>query len=301
MTARRLGRTVVGARTNGSCDQPEEILMSSTLEAPKPDFEAIKQRQQQAWASGDFAVVAARIVLVAEHLCDNADLQAGWRVLDVATGSGNAAIAAARLGCSAVGVDYVPALLEVGRMRAAAEGLSVELLAGDAEALPFADAAFDAVTSAFGSMFAPDHRQAAAELLRVCRPGGTIALASWTPDGFIGDLFRTVGAHVPPPPGVQSPMLWGTEAHLRELFGEAIATLEVTERTFTWRFRSAEDFVAFFRLWYGPTLKAFAALEGSGREALELDLVALARRYDRLGTDAIAIPATYTEAVAVRR
>jgi SAM-dependent methyltransferase len=275
--------------------------MSSTLEAPKPDFEAIKQRQQQAWASGDFAVVAARIVLVAEQLCDTADLHAGWRVLDVATGSGNAAIAAARLGCTAVGVDYVPALLEVGRMRAAAEGLSVELLAGDAEALPFADAAFDAVTSVFGSMFAPDHRQAAAELLRVCRPGGTIALASWTPDGFIGDLFRTVGAHVPPPPGVQSPMLWGTEAHLRELFGDGIASLEVAERAFTWRFRSAEDFVSFFRLWYGPTLKAFAALEGAAREALELDLVALARRYDRLGTDAIAIPATYTEAVAVRR
>ncbi len=275
--------------------------MSSTLEVPKPDFEAIKQRQQQAWASGDFAVVAARIVLVAEQLCDTADLHAGWRVLDVATGSGNAAIAAARLGCSAVGVDYVPALLEVGRMRAAAEGLSVELLAGDAEALPFADAAFDAVTSVFGSMFAPDHRQAAAELLRVCRPGGTIALASWTPDGFIGDLFRTVGAHVPPPPGVQSPMLWGTEAHLRELFGDGIASLEVTERAFTWRFRSAEDFVAFFRLWYGPTLKAFAVLEGAAREALESDLVALARRYDRLGTDAIAIPATYTEAVAVRR
>ena len=275
--------------------------MSSTLEVPKPDFEAIKQRQQQAWASGDFAVVAARIVLVAEQLCDTADLHAGWRVLDVATGSGNAAIAAARLGCSAVGVDYVPALLEVGRMRAAAEGLSVELLAGDAEALPFADAAFDAVTSVFGSMFAPDHRKAAAELLRVCRPGGTIALASWTPDGFIGDLFRTVGAHVPPPPGVQSPMLWGTEAHLRELFGDGITSLEVTERTFTWRFRSAEDFVAFFRLWYGPTLKAFAALEGAAREALELDLIALARRYDRLGTDAIAIPATYTEAVAVRR
>jgi SAM-dependent methyltransferase len=275
--------------------------MPSTLEVPKPDFEAIKQRQQQAWASGDFAVVAARIVLVAEQLCDTADLHAGWRVLDVATGSGNAAIAAARLGCSAVGVDYVPALLEVGRMRAAAEGLSVELLPGDAEALPFPDAAFDAVTSVFGSMFAPDHRQAAAELLRVCRPGGTIALASWTPDGFIGDLFRTVGAHVPPPPGVHSPMLWGTEAHLRELFGEGIASLEVTERTFTWRFRSAEDFVAFFRLWYGPTLKAFAALEGAAREALELDLLALARRYDRLGTDAIAIPATYTEAVAVRR
>ena len=275
--------------------------MTSTLDANKPDLDAIKQRQQQAWASGDFAVVAARIVLVAEHLCDSADLRAGWRVLDVATGSGNAAIAAARHGCTAVGIDYVPALLERGRERAAAEGLSVELLEGDAEALPFPDNSFDAVTSVFGSMFAPDHAQAAAELLRVCRPGGTIALASWTPDGFIGELFRTVGGHVPPPAGVRSPMLWGTEAHLRELLGDSICSLEVAERTFTFRFASAEDFVAFFRTWYGPTLKAFAALEGSARDALEQDLVALARRFDRLGTDAIAIPATYTEAVAITR
>jgi SAM-dependent methyltransferase len=275
--------------------------MTRTLEASKPDLAAVKQRQQQAWASGDFAVVAARIVLVAEHLCDTADLHAGWRVLDVATGSGNAAIAAARLGCTAVGVDYVPALLERGRRRAAAEGLPVKLLQGDAESLPFPDASFDAVTSVFGSMFAPDHAKAAAELLRVCRPGGTIALASWTPEGFIGELFRTVSAHVPPPAGVRSPMLWGTEGHLRELLGEGIASLEVTERTFTFRFPFAEQFVTFFRRWYGPTVKAFAALEGSARDALEADLVALARRSDRLGTDAIAIPATYTEAVALRR
>ncbi len=275
--------------------------MTSTLDANKPDLDAIKQRQQQAWASGDFAVVAARIVLVAEHLCDSADLRAGWRVLDVATGSGNAAIAAARHGCTAVGIDYVPSLLERGRERAAAEGLSVELLEGDAEALPFPDNSFDAVTSVFGCMFAPDHAQAAAELLRVCRPGGTIALASWTPEGFIGELFRTVGGHVPPPAGVRSPMLWGTEAHLRELMGDSICSLEVAERTFTFRFTSAEDFVAFFRTWYGPTLKAFAAVEGSARDALEQDLVALARRFDRLGTDAIAIPATYTEAVAITR
>ena len=274
--------------------------MTNTIDSPAPDLAAVKQRQQQAWASGDFAVVASRIVLVAEHLCDTADLHAGWRVLDVATGSGNAAIAAARHGCSAVGVDYVPSLLESGRMRAAAEGLDVELLEGDAEALPFADGSFDAVTSVFGSMFAPDHAQAASELVRVCRPGGTIALASWTPDGFIGELFRTVAGHVPAPAGVQSPMLWGTESHLRELFGERICSLETAERTFTFRFGSAEEFVEFFRTWYGPTLKAFAALEGDARDALEQDLVALARRSDRLGaTGAIAIPATYIEAVAV--
>jgi len=271
------------------------------VEATKPDLGAIKQRQQQTWASGDFAVVAARIVLVAERLCDTADLQAGWRVLDVATGSGNAAIAAARHGCTAVGVDYVPSLLERGRLRAAAEGLSVELLEGDAESLPFPDASFDAVTSVFGSMFAPDHGKTAAELLRVCRPGGTIALASWRPEGLIGELFRTAGAHVPPPAGLSSPLLWGTEGHLRELLGESIDSLEVTERTFAFRFLSAEDFVAFFRSWYGPTLKALEALEGTARDELERDLVALARRFDRLESDAVAIPATYTEAVAIRR
>jgi ubiquinone/menaquinone biosynthesis C-methylase UbiE len=274
--------------------------MAHSMEATAPDLQAIKQRQQQTWASGDFSAVAARIVLVAEHLCDTADLHADWRVLDVATGSGNAAIAAARLGCDAVGIDYVPALLARGRERAAAEGLVVELEDGDAEALPFPDASFDAVTSVFGSMFAPDHEQAAAELVRVCRPGGTIALASWTPDGFIGELFRTVGQHVPPPAGLQPPMLWATEQHLRELFGDRISRLEVSERTFTFRFRSAEEFIDFFRATYGPTLKAFAALGSTAADALEHDLVALVRRYDRLGVPgAIAVPATYTEAIAI--
>ncbi|HSC90760.1 MAG TPA: class I SAM-dependent methyltransferase [Gaiellaceae bacterium] len=259
----------------------------------------VKQRQQQAWASGDFAVVAARIVLASEQLVDSADLQAGWRVLDVATGSGNAAIAAARLGCEAVGVDYVPALLERGRERAAAEGLDVEFVEGDAEALPFPDESFDAVTSVYGSMFAPEQRQAAAELLRVTRPGGTIALASWTPDGFIGELFRTTAKHVQPPAGVPSPMRWGTEHHLRNLLGHGISSLETTERTFTFRFPSAHAFVDFFRRWYGPTLQAFAALEGAARDALERDLVVLVRRHDRLRGAAVAIPATYLEAVAV--
>jgi ubiquinone/menaquinone biosynthesis C-methylase UbiE len=274
--------------------------MTHTLEA-RPDFAAIKQRQQQTWASGNFSVVAARIVLVAEQLCESADLQAGWRVLDVATGSGNAAIAAARHGCEVVGIDYVPTLLEDGRQRARAEGLDVTFVQGDAEALPFADGSFDAVTSVFGSMFAPDHERAAAELARVTRPGGTIALASWTPDGFIGELFRTVARHVPPPAGLRSPMLWGTEEYLRELFGERLASLDVAERTFTWKFRTAQEFVDFFRRWYGPTLKAFAALDGAARDALEADLVALARRFDRNDDSATAIPATYTEAIARTR
>ena len=276
--------------------------MTQTLEAPKPDLAAVKQRQQQTWASGDFAVVASRIVIVAEQLVDHADLHAGWRVLDIATGSGNAAIAAARNGCDVVGIDYVPALLERGRERAAVEGLELELLEGDAEALPFADASFDAVISVFGTMFAPNHSQSASELLRVTRPGGTIGLVSWTADGFIGDLFRTTAKHVPPPAGVQSPLLWGTEAHLRDLLGDGVSSLEVTRRTFTWRFESSEEFVAFFRAWYGPTLKAFAALEGEARDALEQELIALALRSNRLDPDAgaIAIPSTYTEAVAIR-
>jgi SAM-dependent methyltransferase len=275
--------------------------MTSTIDST-PDFAAVKERQQAAWSSGDFHAVATRIALTADSLVDTADLQAGWRVLDVATGSGNAAIAAARLGCVAVGVDYVPSLLDRGRIRAVAEGLDLDLVEGDAEELPFPDASFDAVTSVFGSMFAPNHAKAASELLRVTRSGGTIALASWTPDGFIGELFRTVAGHVPPPAGVPSPMLWGTEEHLRELFGEGISSLEVEERTFTFRFRSAEEFVSFFREWYGPTLKAFAALDGEAQQALHRDLIELVRRFDRLGgAGAVAIPSTYIEAVAATR
>jgi SAM-dependent methyltransferase len=265
-----------------------------------PDLAAVKQRQQQAWASGDYGAVAALIVPVAERLCDAADLHSGWRVLDVATGTGNAAIAAARLGCSVVGVDYVPALLGRARERAAAERLPIELHEGDAERLPFADASFDAVTSVFGCMFTPDHRQAAAELLRVCRPGGTIALANWTPEGFIGQLFRSVGAHVPPPAGVASPLHWGTDAHLRELLGDRIDELRVTQREFTFRFASAADMVAFFRRCYGPTLTAFAALpDDEARAELERELTEVVRRHDRLrAVGALAVPSAYIEALA---
>src|SRR6478752_3658833 len=188
-----------------------------------PDYSAVKHRQQATWASGDFSVVASRIVYQAEQLCETADLRAGWRVLDVATGSGNAAIAAARRGCEAVGVDYVPALLERGRIRAAAEHLDVRFVEGDAEDLRFPDASFDAVLSIYGVMFAPDHARAAAELARVCRPGGRIALASWTPDGFIGETFRIFSSYLPPAPGLQPPVAWGDDRYLDTLFDRAAA------------------------------------------------------------------------------
>jgi ubiquinone/menaquinone biosynthesis C-methylase UbiE len=269
-----------------------------TATTTTPDLGAIKARQQQTWASGDFAVIASRIVLASEQLADSADLRAGSQVLDVAAGNGNATLAAARSGAKAIGVDYVPALIEDGRARAVAEGLDVEFRVGDAENLPFDADSFDAVLSVYGVMFAPDHHRAAQEIVRVTRPGGTVGLASWTPDGFIGQMFRIVGSHVPPPAGVQSPLLWGTEAHLRELFGDAIADLKSVERTCTFRFTSPEDFVAFFRRWYGPTLKAFAALDDAGQKALADDLAALAGHFDRHHDgSSVAIDATYLESI----
>jgi ubiquinone/menaquinone biosynthesis C-methylase UbiE len=263
------------------------------------DLGALKTRQQATWGSGDYGSIAARIHPIAERLCEAAALQAGWRVLDVATGTGNSALAAARCGCEVTGLDYVPALLERGRARAQAEGLAVDFVTGDAEALPYDDGAFDAVLSSVGVMFAPDQERAAAELVRACRPGGRIALAAWTPDGFIGELLRTVGQHAPPPAGVRPPVLWGSEQRLRELLGDGVSSLEARVETFSFRYRSAEEFVEHFRTRYGPVLKAFEALEPSGRDWLADDLTALARRH---GGDRgpIAIPATYLEAVAVR-
>src|SRR6478736_6733453 len=246
-----------------------------------PNHAAIKKRQQATWASGDFSVVAGRIVYQAEQLCETADLQAGWRVLDVATGSGNAALAAARRGCEAIGVDYVPALLERGRTRAVAEHLSVEFLEGDAEQLPFPDAAFDAVVSIYGAMFAPNHSVAASELARVCRPGGRIALACWTPEGFIGETFRLFSRFLPPAPGLQPPVRWGDEAYQRELFGDSAASVTSYPRTAIFRYRSAEENVDFFRTYYGPTLRAFDALPAERQAALNNDMLALVRRFDR--------------------
>jgi ubiquinone/menaquinone biosynthesis C-methylase UbiE len=265
-----------------------------------PDLTQVKRRQRQMWASGDFHAVATLIQPVAEELCNSLDPRADWRVLDVACGSGNAAIAAARCGCDVIGIDYVPALLARGRRRAEAEGLTLELLEGDAEALPFPDGSFDAVLSVFGAMFAPDHSQAATELARVCRPDGRIGLATWAPDGFIGEMLRLVAGHVPPAPGVASPLLWGSEQYLYELFGESVDRLAATERTFKFRFRSAEAFVDYFRSYYGPTLKAFEAVDGDGADALQRELVELVRRHAVTGHGPVTIPATWVETVAVR-
>ena len=272
-----------------------------TTTPARQDLSLVKARQQQTWSSGDFAVVASRIVLVSELLADNADLHAGWRVLDVACGNGNATLAAARAGASAIGVDYVPALIESGRARAVTEGLDVEFRVGDAEKLPFDDASFDATLSVFGSMFAPDHSRTADEIVRVTRPGGRVALASWTPDGFIGQMFRVISSYVAPPAGVASPLLWGTEAHLSELFAPHVEEIRSTTQVCTFRFTSADDFVAFFRRWYGPTVKAFEALEAPQQKQLAADLAALARSYSVHDSDDVAIPATYLESVLTLR
>lgn len=266
-----------------------------------PSLAAVKARQQQTWASGDFAVIGTLIHAAAEALVQAADFAAGSKVLDVATGSGNAALAAARCGCEVVGLDYVPALLARGRERAAAERLDVRFVEGDAEALPFADGAFDAVVSIYGAMFAPDAPRVAAELLRVVRPGGRIVMANWTPAGFVGEMLRTVSRHVPPPAGVTPPTAWGTESRLRELFGDGLSSLEVRPREFVFRFRSADEFVDVFRRFYGPTLKAFEAVGAAGEAALRADLLDLARRFDRNGRGPVAMPAEYLEVVAVRR
>jgi SAM-dependent methyltransferase len=275
--------------------------MSTTMtNAAQPDLAAVKQRQQQTWSSADYAPVAARIVPMAEGLAQNAGLRAGDRVLDVATGSGNAALGAARCGCEATGVDYVPDLLERARARAAAEGLEIEFAEGDAENLAFPDASFDAVLSCLGVMFTPDQERAAAELVRVCKPGGTIGLVNWTPAGFIGQLLRTVGKHVPPPAGVRPPPQWGTEERLGKLLGDAVSRLDIQRRTFVFRFRSPDDFASFFRDNYGPVHKAFGALDEPGRERLHDDLTALAREFDQEEGPSAAMPAEYLEVVATR-
>jgi ubiquinone/menaquinone biosynthesis C-methylase UbiE len=268
--------------------------------APAVDLATIKGRQQVAWGSGDYAVVGTTLQIVGEMLCEAVDLRSNQRVLDVAAGNGNATLAAARRFAEVVSTDYVGALLERGKERAQAERLAVTFQEADAEALPFGDATFDVVLSTFGVMFTPGQSTAAAEMLRVCRPGGKIGLANWTPDSFVGQLFKTIGKYVPPAPGVQSPALWGTAARLDTLFGGR-ATVATTSRHFTFRYRSPQHMVGTFRDFYGPVLKAFAAIDPAAREALAADLRGLVERFNTAKDGTAVVPSEYLEVVVTQK
>jgi ubiquinone/menaquinone biosynthesis C-methylase UbiE len=269
---------------------------------PKPiDLSELKGRQQLAWSCGDYAVIGTTLQLVGELLAEACDLRYDERVLDVAAGNGNATLAAARRGCRVTSTDYVSALLDCGAERVAAERLDVEFQVADAEALPFEEGSFDAVLSTFGVMFTPDQEKAATELARVCRSGGRIGLANWTPAGFVGQMFTILGRHVPPPTGLKPPSLWGVEPHLRTLFGTQAVTIDVTPRLFNFRYRSAAHFIEVFRTWYGPVHKAFAALPTERALALEQDLADLLNSQNRAGADALVVPSEYLEVVITRR
>ncbi len=277
-------------------------VASAANQTPAPaDLAAVKTRQQGAWSSGDYAIVGTTLQIVGEQLCEALDLRAGQTVLDVASGNGNATLAAARRWAKVLSTDYVPALLERGRERAAAERLAIEFRQADAEALPFSDMTFDIVMSTFGVMFTPDQERAAAELIRVCKHGGKIGLANWTPEGFIGQLFKALGKYLPPPAGVKSPALWGTDARIAELFGKAAAAIAIERRAFTFRYHSAEHFLDVFKTYYGPLLKAFAALEPRAQAYLANDLIALIGQFNRSGDETMVVPSDYLEIVITRR
>ena len=265
------------------------------------DFTALKTRQMAAWGSGDYAVIGTTLQIVGEQLAEACDLRCDERVLDVAAGNGNATLAAARRGCLVTSTDYVSSLLERGAERARAEHLDVKFQVADVEALPFGDASFDAVLSTFGVMFAPDHARSAAEMARVCRPGGRIGLANWTPDSLVGRMFKVLGRYMPPPAGVQPPSLWGVQTHVQTLFGDHAAATLVTPRLFNFRYRSAAHFIEVFRNWYGPVHKAFAALPADKAEALENDLSELLNSLNTAGSASLVVPSEYLEIVVTHR
>jgi SAM-dependent methyltransferase len=261
------------------------------------DLSLVKTKQQAAWAAGDYAVIGTTLQIVGESLCEALDLRAGQRVLDVAAGNGNATLAAARRWCDVVSTDYVPALLERARARAGAEGLAVQFEQADAENLQYEDGAFDVVLSTFGVMFTPNQDQAAAELARVCKPGGKIGLANWTPTSLVGEMFKLIGRYIPPAAGMKSPALWGTEERLRELFGNRIAALQAPRRHFVFRYRSPRHWLDTFRTYYGPMHKAFAALDAGKQESLAEDLLGLAQRFNNATDGSLVAPSEYLEAV----
>jgi ubiquinone/menaquinone biosynthesis C-methylase UbiE len=264
------------------------------------DLATVKSRQQAAWGSGDYAMIGTTLQIVGEMLCEAVDLRSNQRVLDVAAGNGNATLAAARRFANVVSTDYVGALLERGRERAKADRLQVIFQEADAEALPFAQASFDVVLSTFGVMFTPNQQQAASELMRVCYPGGKIGLANWTPESFIGQVFKTIGKYVPPAPGVKSPALWGSKAHLDTLFGPQ-ASVAAESKNFVFRYKSPKHWVEIFRGYYGPMVKAFAAIDAKAREALEADLYALLDKFNVAKDGTLVVPSEYLEVVITKR
>ena len=261
---------------------------------------AVKEQQQHAWSSGDYGVVGSKVLIVSELLCETVDPRAGDQVLDVATGHGNAALAAARRGGEVTGIDYVPEWLDKARARATAEGLKIAFQEGDAENIPFPDNSFDVVLSVFGAPFAPNQEQTASELLRVCRPGGKIGMANWMPVGFIKEFFEVHARHVPPPPEVKSPLAWGAESGLRELFGDGIASLHIRPRNYIHRYRSVDHFITTYRNTFGPTVAALEALDAAGKEALARDLAETATRYN-IGASTMVASMDYIEAVMTKR
>jgi SAM-dependent methyltransferase len=277
--------------------------MSTVISIPTPaiDLAAVKNKQQLAWSAGDYAVVGTTLQIVGESLCEALDLRAGEQVLDVAAGNGNATLAAARRWCDVISSDYVPTLLERGRARASAEGLPVKFEQADAENLQFAEASFDVVLSTFGVMFTPDQEKASAEMARVCKPGGRIGLANWTPTSFVGEIFKLIGRYIPPAAGVKSPALWGTEARLRELFGERIDSITIERKDFAFRYHSPAQWLEVFRTFYGPMHKAFAALDTKMQESLAVDLIDLAEKYNRATDGTLVAPSEYIEVVITRK
>jgi SAM-dependent methyltransferase len=265
------------------------------------ELDAIKTRQRATWGSGDFSVIGTTLQIVGETLCEAVDLRAGSAVLDVAAGNGNCSLAAARRWCDVTSTDYVPALLSDGRRRAEGDRLAIMFQEADAENLPFADQAFDVVLSSFGVMFTPNHQRAAGELLRVCRSGGRIGLANWTPRGFIGQLFAVVGRHVPPPPALVPPSRWGSADYVQALFGAEAEDLHATPRDFVFRYRSADHWIEVFRTWYGPVHKAFASLPADGQTALASDLRALIASFNASGDATVVIPSEYLEVVITKQ
>jgi ubiquinone/menaquinone biosynthesis C-methylase UbiE len=268
--------------------------------APTASLNVVKARQQGAWSSGDYAVVGTTLQIVGEQLCEALDLRAGQAVLDVAAGNGNVSLAAARRWCDVTSTDYVPSHLDQARQRARGERLNIAFRVADAEDLPFDDDTFDVVVSTFGVMFTPDQERAATELIRVCKHGGKIGLANWTPDGFIGQLFKTLGQHIKPPPGTKSPALWGTPSRIIELFGAQAASIHSEPRHFVFRYRSAEHWLDVFRTFYGPLFKAFAALDDAGKMALEQEIKALIARFNRTSDGTVVVPGEYLEIVITR-